>query len=149
MSNFKLLPFAEADLNDAMDAGARAFKEDGINCAVFPQSRFNPEDPLAQRRFRIDRYYKSLKTGTYHHFKAVDENASGQLVGSSGWFGPGGAQWMNDPVPEGEDRPACIDPEMAKLVNTTMKEGRDRVLKGNHNVWCTSHPIQVSVCDCC
>ena len=75
----------------------------------------------------------------------------GRTVAVTDWSKPGGKQWKDDLAQdlgtEEEALPSCIELSMHYAAIDAMKGARERVLKGNHNLWCKSPLIRMCFID--
>ena len=124
-----------------------AFLNGELTRAVFPLSKTNPENPHEEFNFRVIHIRKRMISGGGHFFKCTDEDADGRIVAVTSWFEPSGKQWKYDPAQdpgtEEEALPSCIELSMHYAAIDAMKGARERVLKGNHNLWCKSPLIRM------
>jgi hypothetical protein len=153
--DIQLIPATVASLPEMVDCGRRAFENDVLEHAVFPN---RSEVLLGSKElveFRMNRIRKRLQSPDWHYVLATIDSpeAPAKVVGYSGWMAPPSqeniikqkqvesaveSQIQQQPFAvDVESSPEGIDMDAFKHANEVIEKTKKEILgKEEHRIWC-------------
>jgi hypothetical protein len=135
--DIQLIPATVASVPEMSDCGCRAFENDELENAVFPNQ---PGALQGRKEYRIHSIRKRLQSPGWHYVLATIDSSEGpaKVVGYAGWKAPtpqGNDAEQNHAV-EDDYYPEGIDMDVFKHANEVIEQAKKEVL-GNeeHRVW--------------
>ena len=152
--DIQLIPATVASVPEMVDCGRRAFENDALEQAIFP----NPKDLLESKEFhefRMDRIRKRLRSPDWHYVLATIDSteAPAKIVGFAGWMPPTSgeniteqkqvesaveSQTQQRPLARDDEySPKGMDMDAFKYANEVIEKAKKEILgEEEHRVWC-------------
>ena len=151
--DIQLIPGTVASVPEMLDCGHRAFENDALEHAVFPNR--SEVLLLESKEFRMSRLRKRLQSPDWHYVLATIDSteAPAKVVGYAGWMAPPPQQNITEQKQvesavesQIQQQPFAVDDEYSakgmdmdalKHVNEVLEKAKKEILgKEEHRVWC-------------
>jgi hypothetical protein len=147
--NIKLLPATEALVSEICDCGIRAFENDALDHALFPNRTQDQSEKDEIYNFRIARIRKRLRSPEWLYVVATSLiEGQAKILGFAGWMSPPQGRESEQAKayevvePQGiaahaEIYPNGLDVEAYKHAMQIIEKAKKEILgEGDHRVWC-------------
>lgn len=152
--DIQLIPATVASVPEMVDCGLRAFENDALEHAIFPDRSEVTLRSKELLEYRMNRIRKRLQSPDWHYMLATIDStdAPAKVVGFAGWMAPppqenvtehkhvesaGESRTQQQPVAEDDIRPKGMDMDALKHVSEIIEETKKDVLgEEEHRVWC-------------
>ena len=153
--DIQLIPPTVTSVPEMVDCGRRAFENDALEHAIFPN---RSEDLLGSKEFlefRMNRIRKRLLSPDWHYVLATIDSpeAPAKVVGYSGWMAPSPQENITEQkqvdsavesqIPQhpfaidNEYSPEGMDMDAFKHANEVIEKTKKEILgKEEHRIWC-------------
>jgi len=152
--DIQLIPATVASVPEMIDCGRRAFENDALEHAIFPNRSEALLDSKESKEYRMNRIRKRLQSPDWHYVLATIDSTEApvKVVGYAGWMAPppqendteqkrwdGAVQSQTEHQPfaiEDEYCPEGMDMDAFKHGNEVIEKAKKEILgKEEHRVW--------------
>jgi hypothetical protein len=154
--DIELIPATVAYVPDMIDPGRRAFENDALDHAIFPDRSEALLGSKESLEFRMNRIRKRLQSPEWRYVLATIDSIGGpaKIVGYAGWMVPQPqgndteqqhvenaveSQIEQQPVAADDDTPVGLDMDAFKYGTEIVEKAKKEILgEEEHRVWCKS-----------
>lgn len=133
-------PASEADAAEFTPVGMAAFKDDPLHSSLDGPEELTAAQTAEHIEWRTARVKERMAGENVHYFKAVDE-ATGAIVGYSGWFGPTHTKGLTNDEDLLTGLPTYMDRGVMEQIDRSIAQAKQELMSDRSDYWCKCTPF--------